>query len=345
MNSKERVLAAFEQQVPDRVPRWCGASPEFWERAKNELNLDDEGLRIRFGDDFRRVVAGYEDDSLTSATGGYISPFGIEREGIGYGQPTHHPLAKASLKDIYEYPWPDPEKVNITNLRKDAEEHYENFAILGGDWSPFWHDMIDLFGMEELLIKMYMEPKIVKVVFNFVADYYFAVNQRVFAEAADLIDIFFIGNDFGSQSGPIIGEDLFRQDILFHLKRLVDLGHDYQLKVMLHCCGGFRELIPAMIEIGLDGLHAIQPSCTGMNLRGLKTAFGKKILFNGCIDSQNVLIEGTPDFVRSKTIETIEIMKPGGGFVAGASHDYILKETPVVNVLTMFDTIQESGKY
>ncbi len=345
MNSKERVLAAFEQQVPDRVPRWCGASPEFWEKARNELNLDDEGLRIRFGDDFRRVVAGYEDDSLISATGGYISPFGIEREGIGYGQPTRHPLAKASLDDIHEYPWPDPEKVNITSLRNDAEKHCENYAILGGDWSPFWHDMIDLFGMEELLIKMYMEPEIVKVAFNFVTDYYFSVNHRIFSEAADLIDIFFIGNDFGSQSGPIIGEDLFRQDILFHLRRLVDLGHDYQLKVMLHCCGGFRELIPAMIEIGLDGLHAIQPSCTGMNLRELKTAFGKEILFNGCIDSHNVLIEGTPDFVRSKTIETIEIMKPGGGFVAGASHDYILEETPVVNILTMFDAIQESGKY
>ncbi len=345
MNSKERVLAAFEQQIPDRVPRWCGASPEFWEKAKNELNLDDEGLRIRFGDDFRRVVAGYEDDSLISATGGYISPFGIEREGIGYGQPTRHPLAKASLDDIHEYPWPDPEKVNITSLRNDAEKHCENYAILGGDWSPFWHDMIDLFGMEELLIKMYMEPEIVKVAFNFVTDYYFSVNHRIFSEAADLIDIFFIGNDFGSQSGPIIGEDLFRQDILFHLRRLVDLGHDYQLKVMLHCCGGFRELIPAMIEIGLDGLHAIQPSCTGMNLRELKTAFGKEILFNGCIDSHNVLIEGTPDFVRSKTIETIEIMKPGGGFVAGASHDYILEETPVVNILTMFDAIQESGKY
>jgi len=345
MNSKERVLTAFEQQVPDRVPRWCGASPEFWEKAKNELNLDDEGLRIRFGDDFRRVVAGYEDDNLTSATGSYISPFGIEREGIGYGQPTHHPLAKGSLKDIHEYPWPDPEKVNITNLRKDAEEHYENYAILGGDWSPFWHDMIDLFGMEALFIKMYMEPEIVKVAFDYVADYYFSVNQRIFSEAADLIDIFFIGNDFGSQSGSLIDDDLFRQYIFSDLKRLVDLGHDYKLKVMLHCCGGFRELIPAMIEIGMDGLHAIQPSCAGMNLKELKSDFGKKILFNGCIDSQSVLIEGTPELVRSKTIETIEIMKPGGRFVAGASHDYILEETPVVNILTMFDTIQASGKY
>jgi uroporphyrinogen decarboxylase len=82
-----------------------------------------------------------------------------------------------------------------------------------------------------------------------------------------------------------------------------------------------------------------------MNLGKLKSDYGDKILFNGCIDSQSVLIEGNQDYVRNKTIETIEIMKPGGGFVAGASHDYILEETPVDNMLAMFDTIEEHGKY
>ena len=56
MISRERVLAAFEHQEPDRVPRWCGASPEFWAKAKQQLQIDaDEALRQRFGDDFRRV--------------------------------------------------------------------------------------------------------------------------------------------------------------------------------------------------------------------------------------------------------------------------------------------------
>jgi hypothetical protein len=45
MTSRERVLAAFEHQEPDRVPAWCGASVEFWEKAKRDLQLDDEGLR------------------------------------------------------------------------------------------------------------------------------------------------------------------------------------------------------------------------------------------------------------------------------------------------------------
>ncbi len=90
-------------------------------------------------------------------------------------------------------------------------------------------------------------------------------------------------------------------------------------------------------------MHALQPCCAGMDLGPLKEDFGDKILLNGGIDSHHVLIEGTPETVREKTRETLEIMMPGGGYVAGASHDTILEETPVENVLAMFDAVREFG--
>ena len=68
-------------------------------------------------------------------------------------------------------------------------------------------------------------------------------------------------------------------------------------------------------------------------------------IFNGCVDSHHVLIDGTPDTVRATTREVLDIMKPGGGFIAGASHDWILPETPVDNLLAMFDTIGDYGRY
>ncbi len=82
-----------------------------------------------------------------------------------------------------------------------------------------------------------------------------------------------------------------------------------------------------------------------MDLRRLKEEFGEQILLNGGVDSHHVLIEGTPDVVRVKTRETLEIMMPGSGYIAGASHDTILEETPVENVLAMFDAIAEFGGY
>jgi uroporphyrinogen decarboxylase len=176
-------------------------------------------------------------------------------------------------------------------------------------------------------------------------DYYAAVSQRIFDAAGDALDVFFIGNDLGSQTGPLLSPALFRRFVLPHIKRLIDLGHAYRLKVQMHCCGGFAPLIPDLIAAGLDGLHAVQPSCAGMDLATLKRDFGAKILFNGAIDSHHILIAGTPDLVRAKTRAVLDIMMPGGGYIAGASHDSILEETPLENVVAMFDTIREHGRY
>ena len=338
MTSKERVKAAFEFRETDRVPCWLGASPEFIRKAIDELKLNnEEDLRQFYGDDFRRVLAPYLpiNPAKNEAT-----PFGIPRDGIGYGQATINPLRDAGMEEIEAFDWPDPLKVDISGIRSEAEKHYKQYSILGGEWSPFWHDLTDLIGMENMFIKMYTDPELIEHLLDRIMIFYMEVNRRIFEEAADLIDIFFIGNDFGSNTGSLLDTDLFNQYIQPHLKSLTDLGHQYGLKVMLHCCGGFRELIPSMIETGLDGLHAIQPSCRGMDLKELKRDFGDKILFNGCIDSNFVLIQGTPDYVRQETKKTIDIMGPGGGFIAGASHDYLLEETPVENVQAMFETIK-----
>jgi uroporphyrinogen decarboxylase len=192
---------------------------------------------------------------------------------------------------------------------------------------------------------MYTEPEIVDAILRHIMDYYLASSKKIFTSAADKIDIFFIGNDFGSQTGPLVDDALFRRFILPHIKDMVNLGHDFNLKVMMHCCGGIKDLIPAMIDTGLDALHAVQPSCYGMDLASLKKEFGSRMVFNGCIDSHRVLINGDTTYVKNQTKAVLDIMMSGGGFIAGASHDTILEETPVENVLAMFDTIMEYGIY
>ena len=345
MTSRERVMAVFAHEIPDRVPRWCGASWEFWDHAKRTLALDDEQLSRRVGDDFRRVSAGYrQPDSHTLAAN--ATCFGIERAGLGYGQPLTHPLAEATLEDVHAYPWPDPAWIDVSQLKAQADQWQRQYAILGGVWSPFWHDVIDFFGMENLFLKMFDEPEVVDAVLSHIVDFYAEASRRVFDAAGDEIDIFFIGNDFGAQTGPLLNIAMFERFLLPHLQRLIELGHDYGLPVQLHCCGGIEPLIPSMIAAGLDALHAVQPSCHGMDLATLKSRYGDKIVFNGAIDSHHVLIDGkSPEFVRQQTRDVLSIMAPGGGYIAGASHDSILEETPLENVLAMFDAIEEFGAY
>ena len=272
MTSRERVLAAFAFEEPDRVPAWFGAAPETRESLIEHLGLkDDEALSVRLGDDFRRVHATYAGpvefgpDADLAPGSTYRTPFGVERHGYGYGMPRSNPLAGATIDEVHAYPWPDPAWMSVSGIRTEIEAWGGRYAILGGDWSPFWHDAIDLLDMEPLVLMMYEDPKLVDALLEHIVDYYIGVSRRIFDAAGDLMDISFIGNDFGSMNGPLMSEAMFRRFFLPHLKRLVDLGHDYGLKVMMHCCGGFVPLMPAMIEIGLDGLQALQPSARGMD--------------------------------------------------------------------------------
>ena len=171
------------------------------------MELDDEGLRVRLGDDFRRVFAPCAGPEIEPEPGvTYVTPFGVKRTGLGYGQPLGHPLADATLEEIDAYAWPDPAWVDVSNVRSEAEAYGGEYAILGGDWSPFWHDLIDLLGMEDMYLKMYDRPELVDAVLGHLVDYYAAVSRNIFDAAADSLDVFFMGNDFGSQRGALLSE-------------------------------------------------------------------------------------------------------------------------------------------
>jgi uroporphyrinogen decarboxylase len=354
MTSRERVLSVFAGEVPDRVPCWLGASPEWKAMAKSWAGLvSDEELDVFIGNDFRRVFAAYAgpashspDRAFTRPEATSRTPFGVERTGYGYGQPIEHPLAGArTVADIERYAWPDPAWMDVSRLLGEARAWDGRYAVLGGDWSPFYHDAIDLLGMEDFCVAMVENPALVDILLRHLADYYFAVSLRIFEAAADALDVFFIGNDFGTQRGPVVGEALFRRFFQPHLARLAALGHDFGLKVMIHCCGGFFSLIPAMMEAGLDALQALQPDARDMSPAKLKAAFGGRIVFNGAIDTHHWLIAGTPDLVRAKTREVLAVMKPGGGYIASPSHDYLLPETKVENVFALYETVLEFGGY
>ncbi len=353
LTSRERVLIACAHQEPDHVPCWLGASPEWKKLAQDHLGLpDDESLLAYLGDDFRRVFSRYAGPDyahpikcLKHANATYRTPFGVERYGYGYGMPLEMPLKEAkTVAEVEAYPWPDPDWMDVSHIRSDALRYDRQFAILGGEWSPFWHDAIDLLDFDGLIFQMHDNPALADAVIGHCADYYLAVSRRIFAVAGDAIDVFFIGNDFGAQSGPMLGPRQFRCFILPHLKRFVDLGHEFGKRVILHCDGSIRHLIPDMIGIGLDGMQSVQPFCHGMELSALKADFGQQFIFMGGIDTQ-ALIEGTAEQAAELTRRTLETMMPGGGYIASPSHDYLLPETPVENVIVMYETIRNYGGY
>jgi uroporphyrinogen decarboxylase len=76
----------------------------------------------------------------------------------------------------------------------------------------------------------------------------------------------------------------------------------------------------------------------------LKAEIGDRIVLIGAIDTQ-MIIETKPDLVRAETRRVLDIMKPGGGYIASPSHDYVLPETPVENLLAVYEIVRECGSY
>jgi uroporphyrinogen decarboxylase len=154
------------------------------------------------------------------------------------------------------------------------------------------------------------------------------------------IDVILFGDDLGMQTGPLISPDMYRRFFKprhqMMWKRAKELA---EVKVMLHCCGSIRELIPDLIEAGVDAINPVQISAQGMEAERLKADFGEKIvLWGGGCDTQNILTNSTPDVITKHVKEQVRILSPGGGFVFQQVHN-ILADVPPENIAAMFEAV------
>jgi uroporphyrinogen decarboxylase len=156
------------------------------------------------------------------------------------------------------------------------------------------------------------------------------------------IDVILFGDDLGMQTGPQISPSMYREFFKpRHAKMWKRAKELANVKVMLHCCGGVRELLDDLIDAGLDAINPVQISCRGMEASALKRDFGGRITFwgGGC-DTREMLSRGTPDMIRKHVREQVSILHKGGGFVFQQVHN-ILADVPPQNIVAMFDTLSE----
>jgi uroporphyrinogen decarboxylase len=155
----------------------------------------------------------------------------------------------------------------------------------------------------------------------------------------EYIDIIMFGDDLGMQSGPQVSPAMYREYFKPREQAMWQLvkRRAPHLKIQLHCCGGVRELLPDLIEAGLDAINPVQITCRGMDPAGLKRDFGRRLTFwgGGC-DTRDVLISGTPSQVADHVRRLVDVWRPNGGFVFQQVHN-ILADVPPANVVAMYD--------
>ncbi len=347
MTSKERVLTTFGHREPDRVPLWYGADPSVTENLQRILRQEsEEALMQRLHIDFRRVRERYVGPELkVNPDGSRQSWWGVDRIGDYYGQPFSHPLAGVeTIEEVEAYAWPNPDWFDFSHLRAEAEA-WQEYAVIGGPWVVIFTDATELVGMVEFFIKMVTHPELMKAVINKVSDFYHEISVRTFEACGDVLDIFFFGDDLGTQQdlfiSPAMWDEFLRDDFV----RFMDLGKQAGMKNMFHSCGSVRGLLSRWVDLGLDAVNPIQRLAKGMELDQLKDLYGDKLTFHGGIDHQQVLSFGSVQDVKNEVHEVVDILAPGGGYCLAASHDLLIAEMPPENIITMFDEGYEYGRY
>lgn len=203
-------------------------------------------------------------------------------------------------------------------------------------WTDFFHKVADFFGMEAYFIKVYTHPEVVEAVTEYVVDFYLEANKRCFETLGDKLDIFFIGNDFGTQRDLIISPDMFNRFVLPGYKKMIDLAKSYNKKVMIHSCGAIGKVIPTLIEAGVDAIHPLQALAHGMDADSL-SKYKDQVVFVGGIDAQYLLPNGSPDDIRQEIDRISQILGPR--YIASPSHETLMPDVPMENILAMRDYV------
>lgn len=344
MTSKERVLCTYRFQKADRIPIDFCACVAIYDALQERLGATSQlDLMDKLHVDFRWARAPWIGPELKTPEGVPTDYFGIPRAGVGdFGHAIAAPLGHiSSEKDIQAYPWPTADMFDYDVFLEECER-FQSYAVYGGGWCWFFDAAAELVGMEKFFMMLYDDPALAYKLLERIVDFFYEVTLRMFDKAGDKIDIFFTGDDYGTQQGPMISLPMWRKMVKPHVKRLYSLAKSRGYLIMQHSCGSVVEFLPDFMELGLDIIEPVQVRAYGMEVKDLVKKFGRKLCFHGSVDTQQTLPFGTPEDVRREVLDRIDTFREVGGFTI-APTQHLLPEIPLENILTMYETAYEYG--
>lgn len=354
MTSKERVLTTFARQQPDRVPINYMSNPDIDRRLKEHFGLDakdSEGLLKALNVDFRSVGAPYRGPQLHAPVEGVqVDIWGIHRRWVehpagGYWDYCDFPLKAATLEEIEAWAMPSPDDYDYSGIAEQCERYKQSCIVLG---NPGLGDSINSAGMirtmEQVLVDLMTGEAAGLRYITRRHEILLEVTRRTLEAARGKIDMLWIGEDLGSQRGPLISLKLFRKHIRPWLQQFVDLGKAWKIPVMIHSCGSSSWAFDDFIDMGISVVDTLQPEAQDMSPAYLKQRYGNRLAFHGCISTAGPVATGMPEDVRHCVRETLATMKPGGGYALAPTH-CLQDNSPTENVLAMYATAAELGGY
>ncbi len=347
MTHRERVLAALNRQPLDRFPVDLWYTPEVGAALSAHLGVQD-GFEMYRALDLDKIVW------VFPAFQGHAAPGGESRGEWGgevvtqqAGDAMYIESAGPALvgepdeKALDDYLWwPDPDRYDYDTAVNAARAASEHYAVIG-PWVSFFEIYCGMRGLEHAMQDLMDDPDYVDAALDRIEAIQTEKMKRFFSRAAGSVDLCFYSDDMGSQNALLISPRMWQRHIGPRVKRWCDLIHSYGLKVFYHSDGSMSDLLPGLIEAGIDVLNPIQHICPGMEMDALKRNYGDRLIFHGGVDNQGALPFGSVQDVEQETLDCLHTLGADGqGYIACSCHN-VQPGTPVENILTMIRTVQQ----
>jgi uroporphyrinogen decarboxylase len=345
MVSRDRILAALRHEMPDRVPFSWGFGPATEMATMLRTHLARQGvdwdMLQALTDDKIHVAPAYQGPPCFDPN---LGIWGIRVRSADYGtghyeEFTDFPLAgTVDLNAIDAYPWPNPNWFDYAGLAATLPADCTK-AIQFSAGNPFelycW-----MTGLEEALVNLLTEPELVRRALEHITDFLEVRLRRTLMAAAGRIDLVFLADDLGTQQNLLMSREAYRAVLQPFHRRLVDAVRQCapQAFCLIHSDGAVFDIIPDLLDAGIDVLEAVQTDAAGMDPARLKGAYGGRLSFQGAISVQHLLPHSDCETVTRECGKLVSVLGAGGGYIAAPSHA-IQMGTPVENVLAMLKAI------
>ena len=376
MTPRQRVQAALAHEEPDRLPLALGGGPyglvdDLYLRLVEHLDLGqpvppfrtghsisymDDRLLERLGTDLRYCWPGLLPNSpITRGEDGdtFFDSYGqVWKRALPYYYAGEGILKEASSIDEISsrVRWPDLSDPRWTQgLAERAQmlhEQTDYFVVMRmvASHGPF-QTACDLRGTETFLMDMGLNPDFAQALLDKVTTAIEGLTRLAMQAGGKYFDMVELpGDDYAGNTNTLMSPAMFRKFIKPCLERLVRVIKEYNpgTKVMLHSDGAIAKLLPDIVSLGVDVIHPLEP-LAATDIPGIKEQFGKEVNFLGGIDISHAM-PGTPEDVIAETRLRISQLAAGGGYILAPSN-HLQADVPAENVLTLFETAREFGKY
>ena len=338
ISGRQNYTRAIEHQSPAYLP--CTLGVDFdWLYDKDPARQEQgRQLQSRFPDDILGGldVGTYGARETAQGVSRWLDEWGTGWEDDGHGAKTEtYPLI-SGYEALDGHRFPDPHAVGrfdrADRILQGRDDRYARSCV----WFTLFERLWMLRGFEEMLLDPYLNERAFCGLRDQIVDYDLAIIDHWIEREVDAV---FFSDDWGCQKGLLMNPDDWRRFYLPSYRRLFDRVRAGGAHVWMHLCGDVTAILPDLIDIGLNVLNPVQPQA--MDVEQLARQFGGRLCFNGGVDVQGTMIQGSQDDVRREVHHLVELFgRTGGGYIGGTSHS-VMPETPLDNVIAMYEAFLE----